>query len=82
MEGPIVGVVIFYLLQYYLAALGSWYLILLGALAIIIMLFAPAGVWGVISRFFDITLFPVRRRLCLNTPRPNTDHRIHWGQNR
>ena len=82
MEGPIVGVVIFYLLQYYLAALGSWYLILLGALAIIIMLFAPAGVWGVISRFFDITLFPVRRRLCLNTPRPNTDHRIHRGQNR
>jgi len=82
MEGPIVGVVIFYLLQYYLAALGSWYLIFLGALAIIIMLFAPAGVWGVISRFFDITLFPVRRRLCLNTPRPNTDHRIHRGQNR
>jgi hypothetical protein len=37
---------------------------------------------GVISRFFDITLFPVRRRLCLNTPRPNTDHRIHRGQNR
>jgi hypothetical protein len=26
-------------------------------------LFAPAGVWGVISRVFDITLFPVRRRL-------------------
>jgi branched-chain amino acid transport system permease protein len=63
MEGPIVGVVIFYLLQYYLAALGSWYLILLGGLAIILMLFAPAGVWGVISRFFDVSLFPVRRRL-------------------
>jgi len=29
MEGPIIGVVIFYLLQYYLAALGAWYLILL-----------------------------------------------------
>jgi branched-chain amino acid transport system permease protein len=63
MEGPIVGVVIFYLLQYYLAALGSWYLIILGALAIILMLFAPAGVWGVISRVFEISLFPVRRRL-------------------
>ena len=63
MEGPIVGVAIFYLLQYYLAALGSWYLILLGALAILLMLFAPTGVWGVIVRRFDISLFPVRRRL-------------------
>jgi branched-chain amino acid transport system permease protein len=63
MEGPIIGVAIFYLLQYYLAALGSWYLMLLGTLAIVLMLFASTGVWGVISRAFDITLFPVRRRL-------------------
>jgi branched-chain amino acid transport system permease protein len=53
----------FYLLQYYLAALGSWYLIFLGALAILLMLFAPSGVWGVVSQSFDISLFPVRRRL-------------------
>ena len=53
----------FYLLQYYLSALGSWYLILLGGLAIILMLFAPAGVWGLISRFYEVSLFPVRRRL-------------------
>jgi branched-chain amino acid transport system permease protein len=63
MEGPIIGVLIFYLLQYYLAALGSWYLIILGGLAILLMLFAPSGVWGVISQAFDISLFPVRRRL-------------------
>ena len=63
MEGPIIGVVIFYLLQYYLAALGSWYLMLLGGLAIVLMLFAPSGVWGVISQSLDISLFPVRRRL-------------------
>jgi branched-chain amino acid transport system permease protein len=63
MEGPIIGVAIFYLLQYYLAALGSWYLMILGGLAILLMLFAPSGVWGVISHSFDISLFPVRRRL-------------------
>jgi branched-chain amino acid transport system permease protein len=63
MEGPIIGVAIFYLLQYYLASLGSWYLMLLGGLAIILMLFAPAGVWGMITHFFDVSLFPVRRRL-------------------
>jgi branched-chain amino acid transport system permease protein len=38
-------------------------LMLLGALAIMLMLFAPAGVWGLVSRAFGITLFPVRRRL-------------------
>jgi branched-chain amino acid transport system permease protein len=63
MEGPVIGVLIFYLLQYYLAALGSWYLIILGALAILLMLFAPTGVWGVITHYFDISLFPVRRKL-------------------
>ena len=62
-EGPIVGVLIFYLLQNYLADFGTWYLILLGALAILLMLFAPSGIWGVISHTFDISLFPVRRRL-------------------
>jgi branched-chain amino acid transport system permease protein len=62
-EGPIIGVLIFYLPQYYLAALGSWYLMLLGGLAIILMLFAPTGVWGLISHVFDVSLFPVRRRL-------------------
>ncbi len=27
------------------------------------MLFAPEGVWGVIAHHFNISLFPVRRRL-------------------
>ena len=45
-EGPIVGVIVFYLLQHYLADFGTWYLILLGALAIVIMLFAPQGHLG------------------------------------
>jgi branched-chain amino acid transport system permease protein len=77
MEGPIIGVAIFYLLQYYLAALGSWYLMLLGALAILLMLFAPTGVWGLISRRFDISLFPVRRRLIV--PNVIADKKIGKG---
>ena len=70
LEGPIIGVAIFYLLQYYLAALGSWYLIILGGLAILLMLFAPAGVWGLISHVFDVSLFPVRRRLIVREQEP------------
>jgi branched-chain amino acid transport system permease protein len=62
-EGPIVGVIVFYLLQAYLADFGTWYLILLGALAIVIMLFAPQGIWGFVTQRFGIELFPTRRRL-------------------
>lgn len=62
-EGPIVGVVIFYLMQTYLADFGTWYLILLGALAILVMLFAPRGIWGYLAARYDLVLFPVRRRL-------------------
>jgi len=62
-EGPIVGVVIFYLMQTYLADFGTWYLILLGALAILVMLFAPRGIWGYLAARYDLVLFPIRRRL-------------------
>jgi branched-chain amino acid transport system permease protein len=63
LEGPIIGVIVFYLMQTYLASFGSWYLILLGALAIATMLFAPKGIWGHFSQRFGIVLFPVQRRI-------------------
>jgi len=62
-EGPIVGVLVFWLLQTYLASYGTWYLILLGALAILIMLAAPKGLWGYVAERYGLVLFPVRRRL-------------------
>ena len=65
-EGPIVGAIVFYLLQRYLADFGTWYLILLGTLAIVIMLFAPKGIWGLVSERYDLTLFPIRRRLIIH----------------
>jgi branched-chain amino acid transport system permease protein len=62
-EGPIVGTLVFYLMQNYLAGFGAWYLILLGALAIAVMLFAPQGLWGFVSERYGLVLFPIRRRL-------------------
>ncbi len=41
---------------------GEWAFILLGVIAVVIMLFAPQGVWGLLRRRFDLELFPVRRR--------------------
>jgi branched-chain amino acid transport system permease protein len=67
MEGPVVGAIIFYLMQRYLADFGAAYLILLGTLGILVMLFAPRGLWGLISERYDLTLFPTRRRLVILT---------------
>jgi branched-chain amino acid transport system permease protein len=62
-EGPIIGVIVFYALQHYLADFGTWYLILLGTLAVGIMLFAPKGIWGSVAQRYHVALFPVRRIL-------------------
>jgi branched-chain amino acid transport system permease protein len=67
MEGPVIGAIIFYLMQRYLADFGAWYLILLGTLGILVMLFAPRGLWGLVSQRYDLTLFPTRRKLVTGT---------------
>ena len=62
-EGPIVGTVIFFLLREPLSHLGSWYLILLGATAVVIMLKSPQGIWGLVAKRYDLHFFPVQRRV-------------------
>lgn len=62
-EGPILGVLIFFVLQNLLADYGSWYLMVLGLIGIAVMLFAPRGLWGLISERTGLQLFPIRRRL-------------------
>ena len=62
-EGPIVGTAIFFLLRQLFADLGSLYLIMLGAVAILIMLKAPRGVWGLVADRFALQIFPLQRRL-------------------
>ncbi len=62
-EGPIVGTIVYFLLREFLADLGSLYLMLLGALAIVIMLVAPKGIWGYIMARWNISLFPTGYRV-------------------
>src|SRR5664279_3778802 len=45
-EGPFIGMLIYILLRELLADYGTYYLILMGVLAIAIMLKAPFGIWG------------------------------------
>jgi branched-chain amino acid transport system permease protein len=64
-EGPIVGTIVYFLLREFLADLGSIYLLILGALAIVVMLVAPKGIWGYLSGRFGLSLFPVGYRVTL-----------------
>jgi branched-chain amino acid transport system permease protein len=68
-EGPIVGVIVFYVLQTLFSDYGSWYFMALGVLGIVVMLFAPKGLWGLFSARTGIHLFPVQRRLIANASR-------------
>jgi branched-chain amino acid transport system permease protein len=58
-EGPILGTAIFFTLQQALADRGAWYLIIVGGIAVLIAMYAPRGLWGLISDRFEIRLFPV-----------------------
>jgi branched-chain amino acid transport system permease protein len=62
-EGPFIGVLVLYVLQEELATFGPAYLISLGAIAILVMVAFPKGLWGSLAERFDISLFPVRRNL-------------------
>jgi branched-chain amino acid transport system permease protein len=62
-EGPFIGMLIYIALRELLADYGTYYLILLGVIAIVVMLKAPSGIWGWVIQRYNLQLFPVSRRL-------------------
>jgi ABC-type branched-subunit amino acid transport system permease subunit len=58
-EGPIIGTVVYMVLQQTLQSYNAWYLIILGLVAIVIALFARRGLWGLVDSRLNIRLFPV-----------------------
>ena len=62
-EGPLAGALVFFALRETLADFGTWYLIILGALAVLTMLRFPSGIWGTLAERYDLGVFPVRRRI-------------------
>ncbi len=63
LEGPLVGALVFFALQETLSDLGSVYLVILGVIAILVVLLAPRGVWGLVDPHRRHGLFPVGHRL-------------------
>ncbi len=58
-EGPVIGAVLFFVLQQTLSQYGAWYLMILGGVAILVAIWAPRGIWGFISGHTKVRPFPV-----------------------
>jgi ABC-type branched-subunit amino acid transport system permease subunit len=69
-EGPILGTIVFFVLQQSLSQYGTWYFIVLGVIAMVVAIWAPRGLWGVISDRLGIRLFPVGYYLWPSGSRP------------
>lgn len=62
LEGPILGCILFFVLREFLSDLGSWYMVILGAVSVAIVLIEPGGIWGLLTRVRPINIFPISRK--------------------
>ncbi len=62
-EGPIVGTLVYFALRETLSQLGPIYLIVLGAVAILMMLVEPRGLWGLAQARLGWRLVPLQLRV-------------------
>jgi branched-chain amino acid transport system permease protein len=69
-EGPILGTILYMVLQQTLASFNAWYLIILGLVAIAVALFARRGLWGLVDSRLNLRLFPVGYWLRPDSERP------------
>ena len=69
-EGPILGAVVFFVLESAFGASGVWYLVGLGATAVVFALYLPRGLWGTLEERFGIRLLPVGYRVTTRRPAP------------
>jgi branched-chain amino acid transport system permease protein len=58
-EGPILGAIIFFGIQYEFADQGTYYLIGLGTTAIVFALALPRGLWSLVQERLSVQLLPV-----------------------
>jgi len=61
LEGPMIGAIIYVLLQQYLSEYVGYNLIILGFVTIAVIFFAPKGIVGTLQEKFRVNFFPVLR---------------------
>jgi branched-chain amino acid transport system permease protein len=62
-EGPIVGTLLYFVVRQEFSDYGTWYLIALGILAIVVMIRFPLGLWGELAARFGWHVFPIQHIL-------------------
>ena len=70
-EGPIIGAVVYFLLERQLTGAGAWielqpevFRIVMGGVAVVFALYVRGGIWGTATRHLpNLQLFPLRRRV-------------------
>jgi branched-chain amino acid transport system permease protein len=67
-EGPLIGAVVFFLIQNQFGDQGVWYLVGLGGSAVVFALFFPRGIWGSVVGRYGIRLLPVGYHLRRSGP--------------
>ena len=60
-SGPIVGAIVYVLLDEFLAHLPGWSNIILGAIAILVILFLPDGIMGTLQKKLNFEIFSQKR---------------------
>jgi branched-chain amino acid transport system permease protein len=58
-EGPLIGAIVFFALQQMLSDYGSWYLVLLGVVGMVVAIWLRRGLWGFLVDRTGASLFPV-----------------------
>lgn len=62
-EGPLIGALVFWALNKFFSDYGTWYLLGLGLLAILVTIYFKQGLWGYAQTRWGWSLFPTTRRL-------------------
>lgn len=62
-EGPLVGALVFWAMNKFFSDYGTWYLLGLGLLAIVMTIYFKQGLWGFVQQRWGWTLFPTARKL-------------------
>ena len=62
-EGPLIGTLVYWLIDHYFSDYGTWYLMGLGALAILMTLYVPGGITGLAHRLTGLDVLSTRRVL-------------------
>lgn len=60
-EGPVIGTLIYFLFRAWFSGTGNLYLMLLGAAAVVTMMWAPKGLWGELRARLNVDLLATRR---------------------